>query len=283
MRYWRMAMREGPRGMNRFPECFDRRIAALGWEHRGGDIVGDCRELTPDEYNDKWSRSWRQATSPRRSLWYVWREMKKGDIIYAKCGTMVVGKGTIIRGYAFDPRIGEATHLGSHFVRVAWDTHFTGFPFGFHAPIHTVLPLTGDELKHLRRAERHADVNMATTAIRLPRSAPSDDLTASEGQPRRLLIKHRVREGRLRRAKIRQSLSTNAGRLRCQVPGCGFDFRRVYGDLGREYAHVHHCQPLATGKHETTLDDLKIVCANCHAMIHRHGGCRDMRGLIHRH
>jgi predicted HNH restriction endonuclease len=70
--------------------------------------------------------------------------------------------------------------------------------------------------------------------------------------------------------------------LKCEVPGCGFDFEAVYGELGRDYAQVHHLKPLGdrTTPSETKLNDLAIVCANCHAMIHRGGKCRPLDKLI---
>jgi predicted HNH restriction endonuclease len=56
----------------------------------------------------------------------------------------------------------------------------------------------------------------------------------------------------------------------------------VYGEKGRGFAHVHHVEPLGhRGKSRIThLKDLKIVCANCHAVIHRYGECLELRGLI---
>lgn len=104
-----------------------------------------------------------------------------------------------------------------------------------------------------------------------------------EGEVRRRMTLHRKRERAARSAKIEQALKQNDGRLRCEVPGCGFDFFAVYGEEGRGYAHVHHKLPLAEmppkgGKVRPA--DLAILCANCHAMIHRSGGCRDMAGLI---
>jgi hypothetical protein len=50
------------------------------------------------------------------------------------------------------------------------------------------------------------------------------------------------------------------------------------------YAHVHHLRPLseARGSVTTRLEDLAIVCANCHAIIHRDGACRPLDGLIQR-
>jgi predicted HNH restriction endonuclease len=109
------------------------------------------------------------------------------------------------------------------------------------------------------------------------------ELNAFEGELRQLFIAHRKREAKLRAAKIRQALSKNAGHLRCEVPGCGFDFLDKYGETGRNYAVVHHTKPLAslsTGGAKTSLADLAIVCPNCHAMIHRGGECKPMNSLL---
>jgi hypothetical protein len=106
---------------------------------------------------------------------------------------------------------------------------------------------------------------------------------AKEGILLKRLTIHRSRERSLRIAKLEAALaaSTN-GRLRCEVPGCGFDFEAVYGELGAGFAEVHHLRPLAQmdGPVETTLDDLAVVCANCHRMIHLCGECRPMKGLV---
>lgn len=53
---------------------------------------------------------------------------------------------------------------------------------------------------------------------------------------------------------------------------CGFDFERVYGELGRDYIHVHHIVPISEIGQEYKIDykkDLIPVCPNCHAMLHR--------------
>lgn len=53
---------------------------------------------------------------------------------------------------------------------------------------------------------------------------------------------------------------------------CGFNFKRIYGDWGEGYIHVHHIKPLHTSKESVKVNpnkDLVVVCANCHAMIHR--------------
>ena len=105
-----------------------------------------------------------------------------------------------------------------------------------------------------------------------------------EGQQRRAFVTHRHRETKARNAKIQQSLRQNGGKLCCQVPGCGFDFSVIYGSIGQGYAQVHHLKPLAKskGEQEVVLKDLIVVCANCHAMIHRGGECRTPESLIQR-
>ncbi len=57
---------------------------------------------------------------------------------------------------------------------------------------------------------------------------------------------------------------------RCYV--CGFDFANAYGPDGEGFIHVHHERPLSEiGEtyHVDPIADLKPVCPNCHAMIHR--------------
>lgn len=57
---------------------------------------------------------------------------------------------------------------------------------------------------------------------------------------------------------------------KCAV--CGFDFESTYGPLGSGYIHVHHLTPLSEIGESYTVDpktDLRPVCPNCHAMIHR--------------
>jgi 5-methylcytosine-specific restriction enzyme A len=53
---------------------------------------------------------------------------------------------------------------------------------------------------------------------------------------------------------------------------CGFEFLSRYGALGEGFIHVHHLKPLAQIGEQYELDpinDLRPVCPNCHAMLHR--------------
>lgn len=121
-------------------------------------------------------------------------------------------------------------------------------------------------------------------AERMNSSEPVDvELEGFDGKAKLLFLKHRKREARLRRAKLREVLNRNSGRLVCEVPKCKFDFMKRYGALGAGYAQVHHRKPLAAAPkngQRTKLKDLAVVCANCHVMIHKGGVCRPLNSLI---
>lgn len=53
---------------------------------------------------------------------------------------------------------------------------------------------------------------------------------------------------------------------------CQFNFERYYGELGKNYIHVHHLTQIAmvgTTYKVNPIKDLRPVCPNCHAMLHR--------------
>ncbi len=60
--------------------------------------------------------------------------------------------------------------------------------------------------------------------------------------------------------------------LVCYCHICGINFEKVYGEIGKDFIHVHHKIPLNEIKEEYVVDpikDLLPVCPNCHAMLHR--------------
>ena len=58
--------------------------------------------------------------------------------------------------------------------------------------------------------------------------------------------------------------------VQCQV--CDMDFQATYGEVGKDFIHVHHIIPLREIQQNYIVDpikDLIPVCPNCHAMLHR--------------
>jgi len=53
---------------------------------------------------------------------------------------------------------------------------------------------------------------------------------------------------------------------------CGFNFEKTYGEIGKNFIHVHHLKPLSEIGAEYVVNPVKDmcpVCPNCHAMLHR--------------
>ncbi|WP_010291228.1 DUF3427 domain-containing protein [Kurthia massiliensis] len=53
---------------------------------------------------------------------------------------------------------------------------------------------------------------------------------------------------------------------------CGFNFEKAYGEVGRDFIHVHHEKEISSIGESYVVDpinDLKPVCPNCHAMLHK--------------
>jgi len=81
---------------------------------------------------------------------------------------------------------------------------------------------------------------------------------------------HKVRERDIKIVQNKKEQAFNLfGKLMCEA--CVFEFESFYGDIGKGYIECHHRIPLASMKlaSKTTLDDLALVCSNCHRMLHR--------------
>ena len=95
-----------------------------------------------------------------------------------------------------------------------------------------------------------------------------DDISASEGARKLAVHRWRERNQAIVKAKKAEVLRIT-GDLACE--GCGFSFHQKYGDVGKEVCEVHHRNPLGESGEGviTRLDDLAVVCSNCHTIIHK--------------
>lgn len=101
-----------------------------------------------------------------------------------------------------------------------------------------------------------------------PPIAPEIELSAIEGDPRLFFHIRRERNTTLARAK-REAMRRPDGQLMCEA--CGFLAPRVYPGLTGDVCEVHHRRPLAEAADAVTtqLEDLALLCPNCHRAIHR--------------
>ncbi len=90
-----------------------------------------------------------------------------------------------------------------------------------------------------------------------------------EGKLKERLHRSRERNSEvIRHAKEREM--GREGRLRCAI--CQFDFQAIYGHVGAGFIEAHHTKPVSTlhpDGEKTKLEDIVLVCSNCHRMLHR--------------
>lgn len=87
-------------------------------------------------------------------------------------------------------------------------------------------------------------------------------------------IKEKLHLSRERNSElVRQAKNIAMRRVGClKCACCGFDFFTTYGEVGMGFIEAHHTKPISTlheDGEETKLDDLALVCSNCHRMLHR--------------
>jgi 5-methylcytosine-specific restriction enzyme A len=92
----------------------------------------------------------------------------------------------------------------------------------------------------------------------------SEDDVFVEGASKKVLVNKYERDPQARKKCIQHYGSI------CVV--CNFDFEDHYGSIGEGFIHVHHLKPISEIGEEYKIDpilDLRPVCPNCHAMLHK--------------
>jgi predicted HNH restriction endonuclease len=60
---------------------------------------------------------------------------------------------------------------------------------------------------------------------------------------------------------------------------CGFDFSKVYGEIAKDFIHVHHFKAISAQDGPYEVDpqkDLVPVCPNCHSVLHMKTPCYEL-------
>ena len=146
-------------------------------------------------------------------------------------------------------------------------------------------PIISKIVKHLKLTEdfrssgeavaarllRHKSIRSESSEalkIQIQDDVEAEDFTAFGVEGREMLreIRTKERDVRLRAEAVR------VRGVNCEV--CGFNFFDLYGEHGRDFIEVHHLESLAERDSEsaTAIADLRVVCSNCHRILHRRKG-----------
>lgn len=101
------------------------------------------------------------------------------------------------------------------------------------------------------------------SVVALPDELPPNN-TYVEGAKKQVFVNAYERNSAARKACLKHY------GFNCSV--CDFNFEVFYGEIGEEFIHVHHLTPINELKETYKVDpinDLRPVCPNCHAMLHK--------------
>lgn len=103
-------------------------------------------------------------------------------------------------------------------------------------------------------------------------TATNKDFPETIGSPLEVFegIKKQVTVNKYERSPIARARCIKVHGHTCKV--CHFSFEEKYGDLGKDFIHVHHITPIHSIGKSYRIDyvnDLIPVCPNCHAMLHK--------------
>ena len=133
-RYW---IYSPGNGAEIWDECYQKGIMAIGW-----DAIGD---LTAYNSKDEMKQAMKEDIDPTLSYtmaahatWQFVREMKPGDVVFAKKGMYhVIGRGVVESDYRFDPSRKQYKNIR----RVKW-THKGEWPHPGQAVMKTLTDIT---------------------------------------------------------------------------------------------------------------------------------------------
>jgi len=235
---------------------------SLGWRR-----MQNVSSLSKQEIKKRYAKKYPDSPPGRISsdssmLFKFYNHISVGDVVVARAGRKSIAAiGTVTRPAYYDTKIAASAFPPNkaypNHIDVDWhdeprDLFFDRQVFGLMAlhsiPIERLQTLTSSSEFKLRNF--HPDDVV-------------DDGKYVEGA-----LKTTVVNAYERNLKARAACLKYHG-YRCGV--CDISFAEVYGEMGLNFIHVHHLNPLAAKKRKFKIDPkhhLIPVCPNCHAMMH---------------
>lgn len=204
------------------------------------------------------------AQSRKRDTWTVPKHVAKGDlaifyIIRPHSSFVATGRVLSTAFKVLDKR----DHWHGKYMASVGEIKLLDSPIP--------VQVARDEIPHwgwLRAPRRALIVPRQHVArlLELLNTSPSKPLHASESDLEGL--KYEVRQMKSKRSqRLRQEAFDRANGI-CGV--CDCDFSMILGGRGVRVLQVHHKKQLSATKfpRRTNLNDLAVVCANCHMLLH---------------
>ncbi len=250
MTAWRMAFRVGPGGTELWPDCRRRGVAAITYSPLY-DV--DLSKYQPNEPEALWAR----LSAPQKySLRQVAYRMRKGDVIYAKQGSTIVGKGIVRGPYRFDWKNRLRVHGDipwAHQVPVQWLSDFAPIEVSLgDQQLWTVRELTASQVRRVEREQQQACSNWTRAKKTTKQAEPTAVDFPSARETKRITSRVRRIIRDTKTARLVKAMREN----KCQI--CG---KALYLDDERSYAESHHIQPLgAPHNGPDVAENILCVC-----------------------
>ena len=128
--------------------------------------------------------------------------------------------------------------------------------------------LVGEQSKDLESVLPIGGISNFTNKAIDDEEIDEDENSFPEGKEKYRLHRFKERNRKLI-ASAKQRLNSIDPEMKCQI--CKFSFLNRYGEIGANFIEAHHVFPISALTKETPMriEDLAMVCSNCHRMLHR--------------
>ncbi len=235
---------------------------SIGWRD-----IKNVSTLSDQEIYELHRRAWPQAkergaSADSKVLRKFWHDIAEGDIVVARRGRKCIAAiGTVKSKPYYDPKKAKSSfapdlpypnHLDIKWDDEPRDVQFAKQVFGMQT-VHSITRQALEELLERKQKSKGSTY---------PDDVTNDD-DYIEGGRKSVIVNAYERSPAARSACLKEH------GYHCAV--CDMLFADVYGEIGINFIHVHHNNPIAARKKEYRVNptrDLTPVCPNCHAMLH---------------
>ena len=225
--------------------------------------AGDLSKYATKQQLVKKAKEIHRRAKAAGMLWNFGAEMSVGDYVFVRRAFQsLLGVGIVSSPYRHEPDRQIYLHVRDvHWIRTEVQPKPESINFAQDAIVQ--LKLDDPRFAILHNMFQLDDLEPTIGDSVFPNDVADPELYP-EGSLSRVSVNKYERDPMARTDCIRHH------GLACSV--CEFDFQKMYGKIGNGHIHVHHITPLSEvgeGYVVNPIEDLRPVCPNCHAMLHK--------------